>query len=72
MVAIGGSPLKAGEAFGSVFAAALANGGSFDNIAPGIEFFGKLAKRRQLQSGEGRYRHRRQPARRRSRSNGTT
>jgi putative spermidine/putrescine transport system substrate-binding protein len=42
MVAIGGSPLKAGEAFGSVFAAALANGGSFDNIAPGIEFFGKL------------------------------
>ncbi len=42
MVAIGGSPLKAGEAFGSVFAAALANGGSFDDIAPGIEFFGKL------------------------------
>lgn len=42
MVAIGGSPLKAGEAFGSVYAAALANGGSFDNIAPGIEFFGKL------------------------------
>jgi putative spermidine/putrescine transport system substrate-binding protein len=43
MVAIGGSPLKAGEAFGSVFAAALANGGSFTNIQPGIEFFGKLA-----------------------------
>jgi putative spermidine/putrescine transport system substrate-binding protein len=42
MVAIGGSPLKAGEAFGSVFAASLANGGSFDNIAPGVEFFGKL------------------------------
>jgi putative spermidine/putrescine transport system substrate-binding protein len=42
MVAIGGSPLKAGEAFGSVYAAALANGGSFDNIAPGIDFFGKL------------------------------
>jgi putative spermidine/putrescine transport system substrate-binding protein len=42
MVAIGGSPLKAGEAFGSVYAAALASGGSFDNIAPGIEFFGKL------------------------------
>lgn len=42
MVAIGGSPLKAGEAFGSVYAAAIANGGSFDNITPGIEFFGKL------------------------------
>ena len=42
MVAIGGSPLKAGEAFGSVYAAALANGGSFENIQPGIEFFGKL------------------------------
>jgi len=42
MVAIGGSPLKAGEAFGSVFAAAIANGGSFDDIKPGIEFFGKL------------------------------
>jgi putative spermidine/putrescine transport system substrate-binding protein len=42
MVAIGGSPLKAGEAFGSVFAASLANGGSFDDIGPGIEFFGKL------------------------------
>jgi putative spermidine/putrescine transport system substrate-binding protein len=42
MVAIGGSPLKAGEAFGSVFAASLANGGSFDDIKPGIEFFGKL------------------------------
>jgi putative spermidine/putrescine transport system substrate-binding protein len=44
MVAIGGSPLKAGEAFGSVFAAALANGGSFTDIKPGIEFFGKLAE----------------------------
>ena len=43
MVAIGGSPLKAGEAFGSVFAASLANGGSFSDITPGIEFFGKLA-----------------------------
>ena len=42
MVAIGGNPSKAGEAFGSVFAASLANGGSFDDITPGIEFFGKL------------------------------
>ncbi len=27
-----------------MFAAALANGGSYDNIAPGVEFFGELAK----------------------------
>jgi putative spermidine/putrescine transport system substrate-binding protein len=42
MVALNGNPLGAGAAFGAVFAAALANGGSYDNIAPGIEFFGKL------------------------------
>ena len=44
MIALNGNPLGAGAAFGAVFAAALANGGSFDNIAPGIEFFGELAK----------------------------
>ena len=43
MVALNGNPLGAGAAFGAVYAAALANGGSFDDIAPGIEFFGKLA-----------------------------
>jgi len=42
MVALNGNPLGAGAAFGAVFAAALANGGSYDNITPGIEFFGKL------------------------------
>lgn len=42
MVALNGNPLGAGAAFGAVFAAALGNGGSYDNIAPGIEFFGKL------------------------------
>jgi putative spermidine/putrescine transport system substrate-binding protein len=42
MVALNGNPLGAGAAFGAVYAAALANGGSYDNIAPGVEFFGKL------------------------------
>jgi len=41
-VAIGGSPLAAGDAFGAVYAAALANGGSLNNIKPGIDFFQKL------------------------------
>ena len=42
MVAIGDDPRKAGEAFAAVFAASLANGGSLDNIEPGINFFSKL------------------------------
>jgi putative spermidine/putrescine transport system substrate-binding protein len=42
MVALGGSPLQAGEAFAAVFAAALANGGSLDNILPGIQYFAAL------------------------------
>lgn len=45
MVALNGSPLGAGAAFAAVVAAALANGGSLDNIMPGIEFFADLAKR---------------------------
>jgi putative spermidine/putrescine transport system substrate-binding protein len=43
-VALNGDPTKAGSAFAGVFAAALANGGSFDKIDPGIEYFGKLKK----------------------------
>jgi putative spermidine/putrescine transport system substrate-binding protein len=41
-VCLGGDPTQAGEAFGAVFGAALANGGSLDNIQPGIDFFGKV------------------------------
>ncbi|MBB6475304.1 putative spermidine/putrescine transport system substrate-binding protein [Sphaerisporangium rubeum] len=41
-VALNGNPTKAGAAFAGVYAASLANGGSFDDIQPGIEFFGKL------------------------------
>ena len=41
-VAINGDPTSAGAAFAAVYAASLANGGSFDDIPPGIDFFGKL------------------------------
>jgi putative spermidine/putrescine transport system substrate-binding protein len=44
MVALNGSPLSASSAVGAVFAAALANGGSFDNVMPGVEFFAELAR----------------------------
>ena len=45
MVALGGDPRQAGEAFGAVMAASLANGGSLDNITPGIQFFADLKQR---------------------------
>ncbi|WP_157252693.1 ABC transporter substrate-binding protein [Nonomuraea typhae] len=41
-VAMNGNPTKSGSAFAGVYAAAIANGGSFDDIAPGLEFFKKL------------------------------
>jgi putative spermidine/putrescine transport system substrate-binding protein len=41
-VALNGDPTNANAAFNAVWAAALANGGSLDNIQPGIEFFGTL------------------------------
>lgn len=43
-VALNGNPTKSGSAFGGVYAAALANKGSFGDIQPGIDFFGKLRK----------------------------
>jgi putative spermidine/putrescine transport system substrate-binding protein len=43
-VALNGDPTKANAAFSAVYAAALANGGSFDDIKPGIAFFGGLKK----------------------------
>ncbi|MEU6345799.1 ABC transporter substrate-binding protein [Streptomyces sp. NPDC046977] len=43
-VAMNGNPTKSGSAFGGVYAAALANGGSFDNIQAGLDFFAKLKK----------------------------
>jgi putative spermidine/putrescine transport system substrate-binding protein len=43
-VALNGNPNKSGSAFGGVYAAAIANKGSFTDIQPGIDFFGKLKK----------------------------
>ncbi|MFR0357173.1 ABC transporter substrate-binding protein [Streptomyces sediminimaris] len=43
-VALNGNPTKSGSAFGGVYAAALASGGSFDDIQPGLDFFAKLKK----------------------------
>ncbi|WST27297.1 extracellular solute-binding protein [Streptomyces xanthophaeus] len=43
-VALNGNPTKSGSAFGGVYAAALANKGSFGDIQPGIDFFGQLKK----------------------------
>jgi putative spermidine/putrescine transport system substrate-binding protein len=43
-VALNGDPLKAAAAFSAVWATSLANGGSLDDIQPGIDFFAQLAK----------------------------
>ncbi|MFD0140860.1 MULTISPECIES: ABC transporter substrate-binding protein [unclassified Streptomyces] len=43
-IALNGDPTKSGSAFAGVYAAALANGGSFDDIQPGIDFFAELSK----------------------------
>ena len=43
-IAMNGDPLKASAGFNSVVLAALANGGSVDNIQPGIDFWKKLAE----------------------------
>jgi len=41
-LALNGDPTEANAAFSAVWTAALANGGSYDNIQPGIDFFAKL------------------------------
>lgn len=43
-VALNGNPTKSGSAFGGVYAASLASGGSFDDIQPGLDFFAKIKK----------------------------
>jgi len=43
-VALNGSPLTSGSAVAGVFAAALGNGGSLSDVAPGIDFFAQLKK----------------------------
>ncbi len=44
LVALNGDPRESGAAFAAVMAAAIANGGSADDIMPGIEFFAELKK----------------------------
>jgi putative spermidine/putrescine transport system substrate-binding protein len=41
-VALNGSPLSSGSAVAGVFSASLANGGSLNDIGPGIDFFARL------------------------------
>jgi putative spermidine/putrescine transport system substrate-binding protein len=43
-VALNGSPLQSGSAIAGVFAAALANGGSAQDVEPGIEWWSQLKK----------------------------
>jgi putative spermidine/putrescine transport system substrate-binding protein len=44
MIGLNNSPTTAGAAFAAVYAAALANGGSYSDITPGIQFFAHLKK----------------------------
>jgi putative spermidine/putrescine transport system substrate-binding protein len=41
-VALSGDPTQSNQAISGVWAAALANGGSLDNVQPGLDFFKKL------------------------------
>jgi ABC-type Fe3+ transport system substrate-binding protein len=43
-VALNGNPTQAAAAFSGVWAASLANGGSLDDIGPGVDFFVKVKK----------------------------
>jgi len=49
MVTLNGDPREAGAAFAGVVAAALANGGSYDDIMPGIQYFADLKASGNLQ-----------------------
>jgi putative spermidine/putrescine transport system substrate-binding protein len=49
MVTINGDPREAGAAFAAVVAASLANGGSYDDIMPGIQYFAELKSSGNLQ-----------------------
>lgn len=48
-VTLNGDPREAGAAFAAVMAASLANGGSFDDIKPGIQYFSDLKASGNLQ-----------------------
>lgn len=48
-VTLNGDPREAGAAFAAVVAASLANGGSYDDLMPGIQYFADLKKSGNLQ-----------------------
>ncbi len=52
IVALNGNPTQAGAAFNGVVMAALAKGGSLDNIAPGVDFFASVKAAGNLFSGD--------------------
>jgi putative spermidine/putrescine transport system substrate-binding protein len=52
-VAIDGNPTQTGSAFAAVYAAALANGGSLSNIAPGVAYFKQLKAAGNFNTVEG-------------------
>jgi putative spermidine/putrescine transport system substrate-binding protein len=52
-VALNGDPTSANAAFSAVWAAALAQGGSLDDIQPGIDFFAKLKANGEFNSVQG-------------------
>lgn len=49
-VTLNGDPREAGAAFAAVVAASLANGGSYSDLMPGIEYFAELKKAGNLQT----------------------
>ena len=71
-VALNGSPLTSSSAVAGVFAAALANGGSAQDVGPGIDCFAQLKKSGNYIPVADDVRRRLRRARRRSRSTGTT
>lgn len=52
LVALNGDPREAGAAFAGVMAASFANGGSADDILPGIQFFADLKASGNLAAGD--------------------
>lgn len=44
LISLNGDPRQSGAAFAAVVAAAIANGGSSDDIQPGVDFFAELKK----------------------------
>ena len=52
LVALNGDPRESGAAFAAVMAASIANGGSFDDILPGIQYFADLKKSGNLSASD--------------------